>query len=452
MKADNELAMLGGEPVLPRDMKRARWPLISEEEAQQLARVIQNEPIFGTDSGQVQALEEEWHRYVGIPYCRAVSSGTAGLHMALWCAEAGPGTEVLVPAYSFTASAFAVVHAGAAPVFVDVDPTSYNMNPALIESRITPRTKAILVVHLAGLPADMDEITAIAQKHNLAVIEDAAHAHGATYKGQKTGSFGDAASFSINGVKNLVAGEAGLFTTRHKEYYDRAEGLWLRVTLAATRESEKYPLATLGYNYRCSVVAAAIARGQLKKLDRFNEVRRSNCERLSRQLRDIPGVVAPTVPGDRTHVYHMYRVRFDAAAAGLDVPSAEFRAKVVAALAAEGVLCRSWMNWTLPELPLFACPDDFESRYPWRRTWEPDQVYSPDECPEAQKMVEETAVVADAPTAVDHEVVDGIAAGFRKVFSRLDEVMRLKLSPDLRKGDLASCETIWREVEKLQVK
>ena len=448
MKSDEKLALFGGEPTLPEGMELKRWPRITEEEARELAGALQKETIFGTDSELVIKLEEEWCRYVDVPYCRAVSSGTSGLHMALWTAGVGPGDEVLVPAYSFMASALVVLHVGAAPVFVDVKGDTYNIDPKLIEARITPRTKAIMVVHLSGLPVEMDAVAAVAKRHGLAVIEDCAHAHGATYKGKKTGSFGDAASFSINGVKNLVAGEAGLFTTPHKDYYGRAEGLWLSVTLAADRESSKYPLATLGYNYRCSVVAAMLALGQLRQLDELNAMRQGNCERLTEQLLDVPGVIPPSVPDDRTHVYHMYRVRFDPSAVGLDVSAAELRPRVVAALGAEGVLCRSWMNWTLPELPVFAQPEEFEGVYPWRRTWEADRVYNADDCPEARKMVEETAIVAAAPTAVGPEVIDGIAAGFRKVFSQIEDVARIELSPALRSGELANCEAIRKELAR----
>ncbi len=450
MSQTGKLALFGGDPVVPDSLQCSRWPLLTAEEAERVVAALGAKTIIGSDHEQVVQLENEWCRYIDAPFCRAVGSGTAGLHMALWGAGVGPGDDVLVPAYSFTATVLPVLHAGAAPVFVDVDPQSYNLNPALIEDRVTSRTKALIVTHLAGLPADMDQITAVAQRHGIAVIEDASHSHGATYKGCKTGTLGDAASFSINGAKNLPAGEAGLFTTVHQPYYDRAQGLWLSVTLAGLRESEKYPLATLGYNYRCSVLAAAMARGQLKRLDEFNAMRQASCERLAQQLRDIPGVIPPTAPQDRTHVYHMFRVRFDPRAAGVEIAPREFRARVVAALAAEGVLCRAWMNWTLPELPIFAQPDEFERLHPWRRTWPSDRAYDAADYPEARRMVEETAIVSDAPTAVGSEIIDRLAEGFRKVFSQIDAVMRLELTDRLASGELASCEAI-REELKLQV-
>ncbi len=448
MNKRHELAVFGGDPAVVESQGQAQkslapWPRISEDDASYLADVLRNtHPIIGSDQSEIVQLEEEWRKWIDVPFCRAVGSGTAGLHMALWAAGVGPGTEVLVPAYSFSASAMAVLHAGAAPVFVDVQRNSFNINPERIEAQISPRTQAILVVHLNGLPAEMGPIMDIARRHGLAIVEDCAHAHDATLDGKKVGTFGDAASFSLNGAKNLPGGEAGLFTTSHPSYYERSNGLWMGVTLAAQRESEKYPLASLGYNYRCSLMAATLARLQLKHLERHNAMRQANCQRLSDQLRDIPGVIAPAVPADRTHVYHMYRVRLDPVDAGLDVSPRDFRAKVVAALGAEGVICRSWMNWTLPELKIFSETDAFERKYPWRRTWQADRVYQAQDYPEARAVVDETTVVNDAPTAASGEVIDAFAEGFRKVFSRLDDVIKIELNDDLVSGELASCAAI----------
>lgn len=442
-----KLAVFGGLPVMPQGIQRTRWPRWTDAEIEEIGRVMKDEQLFGSDAPQVELLEQEWSERVGVEYCKAVSSGTAALHSALWAAGVSPGDEVLVPAYSFMATGLVVLHQGAVPVFVDVQSNSYNLDPAQIARHVTPRTKALIVVHLFGLPADMDEINAAARRHGLVVIEDCAHAHGAVYKGRLTGSLGDAAGFSLNATKNAVAGEAGLFTTKHREFFDRLDGLGLPITLKAPREEMKYPLASLGYNYRCSVVAATLARGQLARLDELNGIRRKNCERLTGQLREIPGVVPPEVPADRTHAYHMYRVRFAPRALGLSMSPSEFRAKVVAALACEGVVLRSWMNWTLPSLPVFTKCPAFEAKYPWKRTWPADRVYNPENYPEANRMVQETAGVAEAPTAVSEEVIDYLAAGFRKVFSRIDEVLRIKLPAELTDGGLANGD----EMERLAV-
>jgi dTDP-4-amino-4,6-dideoxygalactose transaminase len=444
MAAKERLAILGGKPAMPEDIERTRWPRYSEQDLEELCRVLREEQLAACDAPQVLGLQEDWARKIGVDYCYAVGSGTDALHMALWAAGVGPGDEVLVPAYTFLSNALVVLHQGAAPVFVDVQRDSYNMDPDQIEQHITPRTKAIFPVHLGGLPADMDEINAVARRHDLVVIEDACHAPGATYKNRFVGNLGDAAGLSINAMKNLPSGEAGLFSTRHQNFYERVDALWLRVKFHEPREELKYPLATLGYNYRCNVMSSTLARCQLAKLDELNTIRKSNCERLTAQLLGIPGVIPPQVPHDRSHVYHLYRVRFDPKEAGIDVTSSEFRAKVVAALGAEGVLCRAWMNWTIPSLPIFTRPEDFESRYPWQRPWRADYTYNPRDYPEAIKVVEETSLVMEAPTAISAKVIDYMADGFHKVFSHLDDVMKLELPQGLMDGSAASLDEIRR--------
>ena len=245
-------------------------------------------------------------------------------------------------------------------------------------------------------------------------------------------------------VFTVSAGEAGIFATRHRHFFERVDGLWLRVRFHKPREEQKYPLATLGHNYRCSVVSAALARGQLARIDELNGERRSLCEHLTQQIQDLPGVIPPRVPPDRSHAYHLYRVRFDPGAAGLDLKPSEFRAKVVAALGAEGVLCRSWMNWTIPSLPLFTRPEEFEASHPWRRPWPADRVYDPRDYPEATKVVEETSLVMEAPTAASRQIIDFMAEGFRKVFSRIDEVAKLQLPGELLDGGAANLDEIRR--------
>lgn len=158
----------------------------------------------------------------------------------------------------------------------------------------------------------------------------------------------------------------------------------------------------------------------------------------------LPGVIPPRVPPDRTHAYHLYRVRFDPGAAGLELSPSEFRAKVVAALGAEGVLCRSWMNWTIPSLPLFTRPEEFEASHPWRRPWPADRVYDPRDYPEATRVVEETSLVMEAPTASSRQIIDFMAEGFRKVFSQIDEVAKLQLPGELLDGGAANLDEIRR--------
>ena len=237
--------------------------------------------IFSNDVPNIEALQKEWADYVGVKHCLATNSGTAALHMSVAAAGIGPGDEVIVPAYTFVATATAVLHHNAIPVFVDVEPETWNIAVARIEAAITPSTKAIMPVHLNGYPADMDRINAIAKKHNLAVIEDACQSHGAQYHGRKTGSLGDLAGFSLNSWKNLPAGDGGLFVTNDDEYVQRAGMVREFGERIFKGERRNYRSYAMGWMYRTTEFVAAFARSQLKRLDEMNDCRIRNANLLN---------------------------------------------------------------------------------------------------------------------------------------------------------------------------
>ncbi len=251
---------------------------------------------------EVAAFEEEFAAFCGVQHGIAVNTGTSALHLALLAAGVGPGDEVITVPCTFVATAAAVVYTGAKPVFVDVDPVTYTMDPWQIEAAITPKTKAILPVHLYGNPADMDPILKIARQHGLAVIEDAAQAHGAEYKGQRCGSMGDLGCFSFYPGKNLGAyGEGGLITTNHPELARKIR--MLRDWGAET----KYQHVLKGFKYRMEGVQGAILRVKLKYLEGWTEARRAHAAAYDRLLSES-GLTLPTeLPGNR-HVYHIYAV------------------------------------------------------------------------------------------------------------------------------------------------
>ena len=216
------LAIAGGEPILQRvDYKN--WPVISEDDRKFVNQVLDSGIVAGGTGPQVVALQQEWAAFLGAPHCLTTGSGTAALHMALAAVGVGPGDEVLVPAYTFLATASCVLHQMAIPIFVDIEPQTYTIDPARIEAAITPRTRAIIPVHIQGCPAEMDTIVRIAQQHNLHIIEDACQAHGAMYKGRMCGTIGIAGTFSLNNLKNLCGGEGGLFVTSDEETLKRAD-------------------------------------------------------------------------------------------------------------------------------------------------------------------------------------------------------------------------------------
>jgi len=251
---------------------------------------------------EVAAFEERFASYCGVGHCLGVNSGTSALHLALLAAGIGPGDEVITVSMTFVATTAAVLYSGARPVYVDVDPVTWTMDPALVEAAITPRTKAILPVHLHGLMADMDPIMEIARRHGLIVIEDAAQAHGAEYKGRRAGSIGDLGCFSFYPGKNLGAfGEGGAVVTDLPE-------LARRVSLLRDWGQEtKYNHVVAGYNYRMDGIQGAVLNVKMDYIEGWTEARRSVAAQYDRLLASSP-LGRPTPPAHSRHVYHVYAV------------------------------------------------------------------------------------------------------------------------------------------------
>jgi len=282
---------------------KAQYQSIKPEIDAALARVLEScQFVLGPE---VAAFEQEFAAYCGTAECIALNSGTSALHLALLAAGIGPGDEVITVPFTFVASVAAVVYTGARPVLVDIDPRLFNMDPFAIEAAITPRTKAILPVHLYGQPADMAPIMEIAKRHGLVVIEDAAQAHGAKYKGRPVGSIGDMACFSFYPGKNLGAyGEGGAVTTSNPDY-----ARTIRM-LRDWGQDRKYHHLLHGFNYRMEGFQGAILRVKLRHLERWTEARRSVVEQYNNLLADS-GVETPTEMPWARHVYHVYTLRAD---------------------------------------------------------------------------------------------------------------------------------------------
>lgn len=250
----------------------------------------------------VEQFEQAFAGYIGTGNAIAVSNGTFALHLALLAQGIGKGDEVITTPFSFIASANAIVYCGARPVFCDIDPYGFNLDPSLIEARITPRTKAVLGVHLYGQAFDVDAISDICSRHNLVLIEDACQAHGAEYTAGKAGSFGTGC-FSFYPTKNMTTGEGGMITTSDPEIARRCRAL------RNHGQAERYYHTTLGFNARMTEIAAAIGLGQLKCLDEFNRKRIENAQTLTSAIELIPGLIPPAVLPNRKHVFHQYTIR-----------------------------------------------------------------------------------------------------------------------------------------------
>jgi dTDP-4-amino-4,6-dideoxygalactose transaminase len=431
MATTEQPAIAGGAPAIEAGAHR-RWPEITQADREAVLRVLESGVLCGANAPEITALQREWAEYVGVEHCLALNTGTAALHCACAAVGLGPGDEVIVPAFTFVATAMAVMHQGATPVFCDVDPRTYNLDPARLEERITERTRAIMPVHLHGLPADMDEIRAVAARHRLAVIEDAAQSHGATYRGVKTGALADCAGFSLNATKNLSGGEGGLFVTDDATQIAVARRLSVfgeDVNPTVVGEFRRYWTHGVGWNYRNQELSSALARSQLRRLDEYNGVARANAETLSEGLERLPGILPPHVPDDRTSVFHKYRVRFDAGVLRWNGDAAELRDRLVRALRAEGVEACLWQVVPLPAYPAFRreprpwrAEDAGEELGPWDRA----------EHPAATELLEQSLVLGSESQPLfvqDRELMKRYVEAFEKVLANLEAIAELPFDP-----------------------
>ena len=285
-------------------------PQIGEEEVQEVVKVLRSGMLTsGLGTGpEVTRLEQSFAKFAGAKHAVAVNTGTAALHSAVMACGIKPGDEVILPSFTFVATAEAVVLAGGKPVFADIDAETFNLSPTAAEKSITKKTKAILPVDLYGFSADMKPLREIAENHDLALIEDAAQAHGATYAGKPAGSFSDAACWSLYASKNVTTGEGGLVTTNDDQIDET-----LRM-IRTHGEKAKYSSLILGSNYRMSEMQAAIGNVQLEKLPSFLAKRRQNAQQLTKLLAKSTQLVLPYESKDCQHSWYLYTARLKDAA------------------------------------------------------------------------------------------------------------------------------------------
>ena len=280
-------------------------PFLSGNELEYVKEAITSTWI--SSSGKyVSELEKEFPKYVGVDYATLTTSGTTALHLALRAIGIGQGDEVIIPSFTMIACAFSVCFCGAKPVFVDCDRETWNMNPDLIEEKITPKTKAIMAVHIYGHPCDMDPIHKIAQKHNLLIIEDAAEALGSQYKGKKCGSLGDVSCFSFFANKMITSGEGGIVVTNNKSFFDNCR--YFKNLCFPLDKPRVFVHDDIGFNYRMTNVHAAIALAQLEKVDTYVNLRREHAKLYNERLKDIVGITLPCEKEWASNSYWMYSI------------------------------------------------------------------------------------------------------------------------------------------------
>ncbi|HEX8938939.1 MAG TPA: DegT/DnrJ/EryC1/StrS family aminotransferase [Candidatus Limnocylindrales bacterium] len=428
----DRLAIFGGSPVVPPGTART-WPQIRDDDRQAVIRVLDRGQLGGPRAPEAVALQEEWAAYCAVRHCLATNSGTAALHLALVAAGVQPGDEVITSAFTFSASAHAILHALAIPVFADIDPVTFTLDPAHVESLVTPRTRAVMPVHIHGMPADLDAMRAICERHGLILIEDACQAHGAEYRGRRVGGFGQSAAFSLNFTKSFPGGEGGLFTTDDDEVLAVADSA--RVFGEDTGILDEvlirpYLAYRIGWNYRSQELPAALARAQLRHLDEANERARRNASLLTDGLRGRPGLRPPEVPADRVCTFQKYRVRLLPEELGLQVDPVAFRDRVLVALRAEGVAAALWHTKPIPAYPLFQERVGYGgTRFPW--TMPPasrDVTYDVADYPETTRLLDGSVLIGSEPqplAAQDESLMATWLEAVDKVLASADRLMEV---------------------------
>ncbi len=439
MTALGELALFGARPALTRESHQV-WPIVTDDERRALARVLDRGILSGAFAPEAMALEQEFAQFVGAKHCILTHCGTSALVVALAAAGVRAGDEVIVPAYSFVATPLAVTQVGAVPVFADVDVPTGCLDPGATEKAITPRTRAIMPVHMHGCAADMGPLLDLARRRTLAIVEDAAQAHGAEWEGRRVGAIGSAGAFSLQSSKNLSAGEGGLMVTNDDALAEEASavrnfGQGLSLGEAADFDPAR-PLDSaraldsrrLGSMYRGNEMMAAFARAQLARLRERTARCQRNAERLSRTLAKLPGVTPPQAPPGRTSVHHKFRVHLDPGRAGLALEKHRFRDVMLRALRAEGLEVVLWQSAPLPAQTVFQ-KRDRAGAFPRAQEGGTDLAanYDPRAYPNTNALLDGSLVLFSQSCpliAQPDDVVDRYAETFARVWHHRDALAR----------------------------
>ena len=414
-----KLAIHGGEPVAPAGTFKP-WPPIDESDEKMVLSALRGEEH--TVGPHYKALQDEFAEWLGLKHALFCNSGTAALHMALVACGCGRGDEVIVPAYTWPSSATCCIHNNAIPVFVDIEWSTMNIDPARIEAAVTPRTKAIIAVHLHGLTVDMDAVMDVARRHNLRVIEDCCQAHGARYAGRAAGTFGDCAAFSCNHNKMHSTGEGGFFASNDEAVFERGKTLWYFGEHRRPEANPEYNAYGMGWMYRSTELVAAFARAQLAKLGDHLARVRENAERLAERLTGVENLILPVVPDRCGHNWYNYTIRFDMEAIGHAHDAAAFRDKLVKAITAEGAKTSVWQGWPVPEMTAIAGKNAYGGGCPWACTDSPVR-YDLEQFPVARRHCDwHTGITFPLRPPNTPAEADKVADAWIKVMDNLDQV------------------------------
>ena len=417
---NKKLAIFGGEKLIP-DGTIKNWPPIDKIDEEYVLSSLRGEiHSFGPNCKEFEKEFAEWN---GNKFAITTNSGTAALHMGIAGCGFGCGDEIIVPAYSWSSSATCVLHHNCIPVFVDIEFKTMNIDVDKIEEKITEKTKGIIVVHLHGLPVQMDKVLDLARKYNLKVIEDSCQAHGAKYKGKKVGNFGDCSAFSFNQNKCLCSGEGGMFVTDNEEIYEKAKMLWSFGETRRPFEDRDYHAYALGWMYRNNDLTASFGRAQLKKLDQYLNIQKKNASVLTNILKEVDGLILTYLPENCEHNWYNYTIRLDMEYFGIKKDVRKFRDYVLKAIQAEGVKCGIWQSFILPAMTVFQAKNAYGKGCPWSCQYYGRKIeYNPEEYPVAQKHCDTHFGMTEPLRAPnDEKVAELVGFAIKKVIDDIEE-------------------------------
>ncbi len=420
----DKLALDGGPGTVPEGTIKS-WPPHDQRDRDAVTAVFDSDVFHGSSAPRCVELQEKWAEYCGAKYCLVTNSGTSALHMAVASAGVLPGDEVITSAFSFWASAAAILHQCAIPVFVDIDPKTYTIDPALIEEKITERTSAVLPVSIHGMPFDHDPVFEVARKHDLKVVHDDCQAHGATYKGKRMGSFDHTTGFSLNRSKNLTAGEGGLYTTNDEAMKAHAHKMREFGEVVLPDRDREYNAFGLGWMYRPHEFINAFCLAQLERLDENNAGRIEFSEFLTAGLAEIPGFAGPYDPDWAQPVYYVYVVEFRPDELGLDCTPLEMKQACVKAMAAEGIGLGQWQTRPIPGQDVFQDKVGFGRGVPWSLNPEVEYEYRSEDYPRTVEFIDGHSYLRGVYPPNDLELMKLYLAGFRKVSDNIERVLEL---------------------------
>jgi len=409
-----KLAIFGGEPVRQKPLptiNNKSGRNIGDEELELLKKVIETGSLFRHSGTMVSSFEKEFAEFLGVKYAVASTSGTAALHIATGAAGIGPGVEVITSPITDMGTIISILGQNAIPVFADIDPETYNLDPESVRERISDKTRAIIVVHLFGLPADMDPLMEVAEERGLIVIEDCAQAYLAEYKGKLVGTIGDIGCFSLQQSKHMFTGDGGITVTNNEEFAGKAKLFmdkgWDR-SIAGPRA-----YVMLGFNYRMTELQGAVARAQLKKVRWVVERRRKVAASLTKRLSEIEGVETPKIPDGYKHSYWLYPLKIDIEMFNVSL------AEIVRALSAEGIPAGAGYVGK----PIYLAPIFLEKRgyggtkCPWIcPLYGRDIVYREGLCPNAERILKQLVTLPCNEYFTEEDVED-IAKAVEKVLN-----------------------------------